>query len=360
MRWWEAGIWCTTLVLAYKNLSSPPKIRNALVARDVGLTEATFVEYEHFENDNVCEYEINCPDSTGIQLIKNGHITNHDGLVYDDDLRQHSFGYWFWKRKKIKPVDTPPMSFDRALSFVRVFESFFQHVAIGSFLKARYHCDWIKRNSDVKIIVINDVQKTVLQYACQIDPTRYVMFENGIFAKEMFLIHWITSEGSPQGKFLTLAASPPDVISLPKDVQASVVYYLERKRSIGKRYVTNDRAVIRELKAFSADNGYEFEVFDGDRSKLMNAAYIVGPHGGAFGNIIYGNSKTRVLEFITLKGLKERPCYILSARTMGLSYDYLEPTKGFDFLKGGMEISVPLLRSKLENLKTDLIYLTQG
>jgi hypothetical protein len=332
-------------------MSSPVVLK--LVPRDVGVGESTFIQYDTFNNEYTCKHGIKCPNVGAIQIIINGHVTNNNGLVYDDQLRKYAFGYWFWKNKRINTGRAPPPAVDRAVSFVRVYEEYFQHSAIGSFLKARYYCNWIQGDTDMSVIVVNKVQMDIVQYACTIDKARYIIFERAtheVYVKTLFVIHWLTTEKAKQGQLLTLAASPPNVITLPHVPTAKTVFYMQRKQNLGTRYVTNDIAVIRTIRAFAINNNYTFSVFNGDTTTLINATHIIGPHGGAFGNIIYGNNNTKVLEFITLKGLRERPCYILSAGTMGLKYDHVEPVKGFNFLKGGMTIDTERLKQHLYNL----------
>lgn len=316
------------------------------VWHDILTDDATFVEYTKVSDKTICDYGIKCPDIASIEKIKNGVITKHNGLVCDDKKQRHAFGYWFWKNKKMTPND-PVFELDRALSFVRIWEQHFQHAAMGSFPKAKFYCGWIQKNIDMKIVVMNEKQKQVIQNACQLHNSRFIIFKGGDFlVKELYVIHWLTSDNTDQGSELTLAASPENIITMPFNNKPSTIFYMKRSKALGKRYVENEVSVLRILTQIALDLNLEMKIFSGNVEELIDAAYIIGPHGGAIANLIYGNSQTKVIEFIPLTGLQSRPCYILLAKTLGMKYDYVEPIK-FNFDNGGMIIDVDLLKAKI-------------
>lgn len=316
--------------------------------RDIDITEATFHVDQKVTDETVCGLHL-CPDRATIERIDNAVIVNPEGLVYDDKKRIHSFGYWFWKNKKInkKKINT---QLEKAYSFVRIWEWTFQHAAMGSFPKALHFCDNLNNDKEYKIIVVNNVQKNVIQYACpSLEDSRFwFLTDKPVMVKELFVIHWVRSAETNQGR-MTLAASPKGILKLPHDNQPDTLFYMKRERSLGRRYVINENAVLSTLKRFSKYSGVKFEIFNGDVDRLKNAAYIVGPHGGAIANLIYTNQKTKIVEFITKRGLIERPCYDLLAQTLSLEYYYVEPKK-FNFEQGGMIVDVNELQDLLNNI----------
>ena len=65
---------------------------------------------------------------------------------------------------------------------------------------------------------------------------------------------------------------------------------------------------------------------------MSSARVIVAPHGGAVANIAFAPPGAHVMELITNKGLKIRPCYFGLAHALGFTYEYVEP-QAFDFAK---------------------------
>jgi hypothetical protein len=320
--------------------------------RDVMEDELEYVVKKKVSDHTVCGSH-KCPDHVAIQTIKNAVIASHEGLIYDDKKRIYALGYWFWKNKKIPEYGLRKTNkhFKRAYSFSRIWEWTFQHASMGTFPKARYFCKELTDDKDAKIIIANDVQHRVLNFACPgIEEHRYHYFKEAeIKVDQLLVIRWITSETIEQGKVLSLAASPKNIITLPKSDVVDTLFYMKRERKLGKRYVINDDQVIATLKEYCKLSGLKFEIFDGDVSKLIRAAFIIGPHGGAIANLIYTNRKTKVVEFITQKGLVARPCYDLLSQTLSLDYYYIEPTT-FNFDNGGMKIDIKKLDNTLINI----------
>ena len=317
--------------------------------RDIMANELDLIYNEKVSSTTRCGLH-KCPDHATIAQVDGAVITNLNGLVYDKQKRIHALGYWFWKNKKI---DVRRPHFDklkRAFSFIRIWEETFQHSAMSAFPKARYFCNVLADDRDAKIIIENDTQKRVIVAACpEIEHERYYIFRDSksdLLVDTLFVIHWITSENVNQGELLTLAASPKGIIKLPYVDAPNKLFYMKRERRLGKRYVINDGDVISVLKTFAKHRGLEFVIFDGNVEDLINAAYLIGPHGGAIANLIYTNSKTKVVEFITKKGLIARPCYDLLAQSLSLDYYFVEPFR-FNFDSGGMEIHATNIYDKL-------------
>eukprot|EP00042_Codosiga_hollandica_P036341 m.276968 g.276968 ORF g.276968 m.276968 type:complete len:249 (+) comp54863_c0_seq13:1075-1821(+) len=64
------------------------------------------------------------------------------------------------------------------------------------------------------------------------------------------------------------------------------------------------------------------------RLLFASARVLLGPHGGAFGNMIYCSAGTHVLEFMPLLLDRPRPCFFGLAHGLGLTHSLLEPAEG--------------------------------
>jgi capsular polysaccharide biosynthesis protein len=84
--------------------------------------------------------------------------------------------------------------------------------------------------------------------------------------------------------------------------------------------------------------GFSFKFFS--NQDLSNATMLIGPHGGAMGNMAYACRDVRIVEFIPTKSLVKRPCYSLTAGTLGLDYANVNTHK-FDFDRGTMVVDLP-------------------
>lgn len=312
-------------------------LNSFLPKENVERLEKRFVKWVPFQAHTECDHGIKCPSVGVIEHVKNGYVSDFNGLVYDDNGINYSYGYWFWNTNKIFPKESKHMFF-KALTFVRIWEDSFQHASMGSFVKARYFCDWILENNPV-VIVKNDVQKKIIKHACPINNFFVMGNKRNVFATHLYSIHWSDKDF---GHKYSLAASPPNIITMP-ECTGNVVYYLGRRKGT-KRYVINEAIVKGIIKRWAESHGMVFR--DTRTEDLTDAALLIGPHGGAFGNVIYSCRNTAVIEFIPVEGLKKRPCYYLLSRSLGLKYSTVD-TEMFNFDKGGMVVDTDSLYKAL-------------
>lgn len=129
-------------------------------------------------------------------------------------------------------------------------------------------------------------------------------------------------------------------------VQDRVVYL----RRTGKRSVANEARLLGEIHAALAGSGCTLTVFeasgdlDRDMAEIQRAKVIVGPHGGAFANLVFAQPGTRVVEFNPLyrlyaQGRDPKALYWGLAQAAGLDYWTVEP-RNFAFEGGGMWVDV--------------------
>ena len=99
----------------------------------------------------------------------------------------------------------------------------------------------------------------------------------------------------------------PHVMEPQKYRSNTIIYLSRRKGSLsGGRRVINEGELEKHLRRFAGNNGYEYVTFfHTDYKKLddllelfSRAVAIVGPHGGAFTNMMFAPKGTLVVEFI--------------------------------------------------------------
>ena len=131
--------------------------------------------------------------------------------------------------------------------------------------------------------------------------------------------------------------------------EQDLVLYLDRYPQDIIRSVGNRDALLEALRARLAGTKYRLEVFrsegpDCDRGLFARARVIVGPHGGAFANMIFARPGTHVVEFLPLyrryrEGKQPRPVFWGMAEGCGLDYWTSEP-ENFGFQTRRMVVDV--------------------
>ena len=101
----------------------------------------------------------------------------------------------------------------------------------------------------------------------------------------------------------TKAVSSPE---LHRRSNRKSLIYLKRLRKTGKnlRLIVNDNAVEALLQSYAADNNLDFVVFSHPDYPTLAAVYelfssaeiVVGPHGGAFANLLFCKPGAKVVE----------------------------------------------------------------
>lgn len=142
------------------------------------------------------------------------------------------------------------------------------------------------------------------------------------------------------------------------------VLYLSRGDM--ERTVANERALLGRLECALADSGYRLEVsvdrgsLDGVREQMRRARVVLGPHGGAFANLVFAQPGTHVIEFIPsyelpLQGTDARHMYWGLAQAAGLDYWSVAPRR-FGWEAPDIEVdpedAVAVLREVLPELRS--------
>lgn len=118
------------------------------------------------------------------------------------------------------------------------------------------------------------------------------------------------------------------------------ILYLTRD-DMPERRVMNEAGLLSRIDRLLAESPYRLEIFrhrgdlQGDIERMRRAKVVVGPHGGAFANLVFAQPGTHVVEFLPIydlprSGDRARPLYWGLAQAAGLDYWTVTP-KVFGF-----------------------------
>jgi len=274
-------------------------------------------------------------------LRPNGQVRNKTGV--------YGFGKWYWEQKHLG-VSAPRLLDGPLLTLVQVWNNNFQHIVFDTVPKLAFVCPFLRERRQVRVLVMNILQRNLVIEACPISEARFVVFENAIRAPVVYVPHFVGSD-------LKMGLVPPN--SVPslglKTAQGSDVVYLARKAG-ATRSVANEAAVLATLREKWPDLRVVFPSNDWrkDRESVRTASVIIGPHGGALANMIFAPANTTIIEFTPLvqykrDGKNERPCYFGLAHGLGFKYHAVEPST-FDFDSGSMMVPTDRLANAIESV----------
>ncbi|KPA10688.1 hypothetical protein MHK_009103 [Candidatus Magnetomorum sp. HK-1] len=305
--------------------------------------------------------------------INHAYIETVTGLVFDESKIYHFNSAPPKKRRRkfkgtyeVKKINAPIVSLITSQSFL------FQHFCFETLPQLALLETWFKDNPKVyyllpKIPALMDIVKL---YGI-LDSARIIWAEYGcIYESDNVLIGTWSNDGYRivQGGCTNILKNFfLDDDGLPADSPLrNEVLYLTRA-DMACRRVTNEQDLLQMVTAELKD-GYNLVVFNAtgkvvdDKKKFSKARAIIGPHGGAFVNMIYMPEGTDVIEFNNYSfgpGIETRPCYWAAASFLGLGYSIVRPVKPIqEYHKGQMEvpvdnlgtrkkISIPILHSKI-------------
>lgn len=274
-------------------------------------------------------------------LPPNGQVRNKTGV--------YGFGKWYWEQKHLG-VSAPRLLDGPLLTLVQVWNNNFQHIVFDTVPKLAFVCPFLRERRQVRVLVMNILQRDLVIEACPISEARFVVFENAIRAPVVYVPHFVGSD-------LKMGLVPPN--SVPslglKTAQGSDVVYLARKAG-ATRSVANEAAVLATLREKWPDLRVVFPSNDWrkDRESVRTASVIIGPHGGALANMIFAPANTTIIEFTPLvqykrDGKNERPRYFGLAHGLGFKYHAVEPST-FDFDSGSMMVPTDRLANAIESV----------
>ena len=127
-----------------------------------------------------------------------------------------------------------------------------------------------------------------------------------------------------------------------------LVLYFDRPHEDQARSVANREELLSRVEHTLAGSGYRLQRFvssgdpQADLELVKRAKVVFGPHGGAFGNLVFAQPGTHVIEFLPIydlyrAGRDPRPDYWGLAQAASLDYWTVAP-QNFDFDVPGMYV----------------------
>ena len=306
-------------------------------------------------------------------------VYNANGLVVkfgnkaigDEGMKAYHFNKWYWeidstdeklqslvKKKKMQRSSNTQQQCDDTKSYFSLLQrdqDSFQHVVFETLPKIPLLCEYLATNTEqytpIIILVNSLLQQELIQEVCPaLDNNRFEIYDSYASSCYIYIPVWkqhppnkndpLQMGMTQRGIMKPLGSSSASTIADAYNHNKTVVYL--SRGTDGKRSVKNEAKVLDIMKSL----GFKVEVphlqnnWRVDRHTIETADIIVGPHGGALGNMIFAQPGTKVVEFIPLvklrrQGHNSRPCYFGLALSLGLDYEALEPTNSepFDFDK---------------------------
>ena len=295
-----------------------------------------------------------------------------DKAIGDEGMKAYHFNKWYWeidstdeklqslaKKEKMQRSSNTQQQCDNTKSYFSLLQrdqDSFQHVVFETLPKISLLCNYLSNNTDqdtLIIILVNSLlQQQLIQEICPaLDNDRFEIYYDS-YASSCYIYVPIWKQYPPnkndplqmgmtqRGIMKPLGGSSASTTAKAYNQNKTVVY-LSRGTN-GKRSVKNESKVLDIIRSL----GFKVEVphlqnnWKIDRHIIETADIIVGPHGGALGNVIFAKPGTKIVEFLPLvklrrRGDNSRPCYFGLALSLGLDYEALEPinSEPFDFDK---------------------------
>jgi hypothetical protein len=285
--------------------------------------------------------------------VQNATIVS-SGLVYNATDFYH-LGKWYFEKEvgKHSLHSRPlPVEGDEYISIVQIWQDSFQHLSFDTYPRAVYMCEFLMQYQGYKIVAMGTLQIEIFRLACELPSSRFRIYKNSFSARTIYIPTF--EKSYPMGIY-----SEESIKSAgPQLNQGDLVIYMPRSK--GRRDVENEREVIEVLLQIFGRKLYICHPTDAwtDQIQIFSEAQIIiGPHGGAFGNMILAPVNTTVIEFHDIRALMKarensRPCYLGLAHALGFTYYNFEP-QNFTF-GGSMWIDTTKLREFLQVVKHDL------
>lgn len=138
-------------------------------------------------------------------------------------------------------------------------------------------------------------------------------------------------QATPPIPELAIATGSRDDNRTATNANSTVLYVSRAPHRV--RAVCQEEALLRAVAAALKPQFRLVVVQDPRRPvrQALNAAVLMGPHGGAFSNLVFMAAGSHAVEFIPLDRGIARPCHVALAAASGVTYHHVEPTSGFDF-----------------------------
>jgi hypothetical protein len=241
--------------------------------------------------------------------------------------------------------------FKRLFHFAEVWSDAFSHSVFQTLPQIRIAFDKLAQYPESKILIKETGPLKSFLVALGIAEDRIV------FHGELYSADWVHTVAykqpperqpyqpqlglQPRGILNKFATALKSVTRQEETfVKQSLILYLKRSsEEVGRRRaVTNEDELLNEI-TLRLRPEFELKVFETvgyadqaskdqwmeDRELFQRAKVVFGPHGGAFGNIVFCQEKTSVIEFNTLTQQVWRPQYYGLSQMIGVDYSLVEP-----------------------------------
>ena len=264
------------------------------------------------------------PLTLGVRPIINATMTRN-GMVFNAS-QKYTFNKWYFQGhispSQIVRVHDSGIFF----SFVQVWQNIYQHITFDTIPRIRILCSTLQKQPDIGLLVMGTLQRDLMIEACPLEQKRFKIITEPYSASVIAPVVWLP------GTYAMGIVPPNSFRSLgPQDVLGTRVLYIPRKSN--ERRVANEDSVIKILRNHFKERLLVYNPVNNwkeDRKVFSDARLIIGPHGGAMGNMIFAPANTTIIEFLSLttlhrKGENSRPCYFGLANGMGFKYSAIEP-----------------------------------
>lgn len=299
------------------------------------------------------------PQASFILKVTDGFVAP-DGLVFNSYACYRN-AKWYYKPL---PDYLPLTHFDRLITFLQLWSNGFVHFSFDTLPRINLAYDMICQEQDIKILIPDRPFIFQLFDTLDIDPKRIVIQKGDhVYSANIVYYPHFYSGGRPHKMGLIPIGGLDKVrekISGPFSHADDHVLYLKRNDN-GSRSVENETELFNSIQKHLRDD-LIFRIFQPDndwrkdKEVMKRARVVLGPHGGAWSNIIFCKEGTDVVEFIPLvtmkeKGVNERPCYYGLSNALKLKYWCIEPENfEFDNSKVKMRVHVEDLLSVLRKI----------
>ena len=173
---------------------------------------------------------------------------------------------------------------------------------------------------------MNKLQGELTRLFCDWQESTFYIL-NGATSFSLIYVPFLGDTDLPMG---LLPSKSMTSLGIQTKVGEDIIYIARVKGR--KRSVRNEKEVLSTIQKVWPNVKVVFPVNNWkiNRKTFENAKVIIGPHGGAFGNMIFAPVNCTIIEFLPLTSSKlhksdERPCYFGLAHALGFTYFALEP-----------------------------------
>ena len=267
--------------------------------------------------------------------VSNGIILENGSILDKENNIHLHYNKWYNKSYNLDKISIEYSNYN-ILSLIQIYNDYFQHITFDTLTKIPFIIDLLKDES-ILILVMSNIQKQLL---CNfgIDSDRIIIRQHckSFCTKNAYYMNFINSDN----KIVCMGSCGSNLLNnyLSSDNNCNYIVYLSRGNRCRSLFNDQKNQFIDGLKILARKYNKQFKLYTDPKNidelkyVLSKSCLLISPHGGALGNIIWCNKQTNVIEFISYKKLKERPCFYYLSEACGIKYHYIEPIS-FNFDK---------------------------